>query len=119
MLGELISAGANILGGILGSNAADKQAEANRQMQLDFMQHGLNYKAADARDAEKRWGINPLALLGVNTNAFQNVVGGDGGAAGMALLLFRQNSKVIAANTAATIQLSEAVVNLEKSLNKE
>ena len=38
---------------------------------------------------------------------------------GMALLLFWQNSKVIAANTAATIQLSEAVVNLEKSLNKE
>ena len=47
MLGELISAGANILGGILGSNAADKQAEANRQMQLDITQHGLNYKAAD------------------------------------------------------------------------
>ena len=38
---------------------------------------------------------------------------------GVALLLFWQNSKVVAANTAATIQLSEAVVNLEKSLNKE
>ena len=37
----------------------------------------------------------------------------------MALLLFWQNSKIVAANTAATLQLSEAVANLEKSLNKE
>ena len=38
---------------------------------------------------------------------------------GMALLLFWQNSKIVAANTAATLQLSEAVATLEKSLNKE
>ena len=38
---------------------------------------------------------------------------------GMALLLFWQNSKIVAANTAATLQLTDAVSNLEKSLNKE
>ena len=38
---------------------------------------------------------------------------------GMALLLFWQNSKIVAANTAATLQLSDAVVNLQKSLSTE
>ena len=38
---------------------------------------------------------------------------------GMALLLFWQNSKIVAANTAATLQLSDAVVNLQKSLSRE
>ena len=38
---------------------------------------------------------------------------------GMALLLFWQNSKIVSANTAATLKLSEAVGTLEKSLNKE
>ena len=38
---------------------------------------------------------------------------------GMALLLFWQNSKIVAANTAATLQLSDAVVTLQKSLSTE
>nr|QJB20747.1 MAG: DNA pilot protein [Microvirus sp.] len=84
LLDGLISAGANILGGIMSSNSADKQAEANRQMQLDFAQNALSWKAGDARRAEANWGINPLALLGAQTNSFSNVVGGDGGGAGVA-----------------------------------
>ena len=38
---------------------------------------------------------------------------------GMALLLFWQNSKIVSANTEATLKLASAVADLEKSLSKE
>ena len=75
LLDGLISAGANIIGGIMGQNNAEDIANKNIQMQQDFAQNALSWKAGDARRAEKNWGINPLALLGAQTSSFQNVVG--------------------------------------------
>lgn len=82
-LGSLVGAGSSLLGGLMGSNAADKQAEANNQMQLDFAQNGLSWKAGDATRAQAATGINRLALLGAPTSSYSNVVGGDGGGSAM------------------------------------
>jgi len=72
MLGEVISAGANLLGGILGSRSADKNAKRNIQLQKDFAQQGIRWKVADAKAA----GIHPLAALGAQTMSFSPVTAG-------------------------------------------
>lgn len=82
--GSLIGAGANLLGGILGSNSSQKIAEQNIANQVEFAKSGLQWKAGDARAAEAQYGINPLALLGVSTSSFQNVVGDNSLGAGVA-----------------------------------
>lgn len=76
MLGELLSGGMKLLGGILGDKAADKrnememaQAAANRQAQYDFAQSGIQWKTADALKA----GIHPLFALGASTHSFAPV----------------------------------------------
>lgn len=74
-LSSLIGAGASLLGGIFNRNSAEKTAEANRASQLQFAQQGVQWRAQDATAAEKQTGINRLALLGVPTNSFSNVVG--------------------------------------------
>lgn len=77
MIGELISAGANILGGIMGSN--DKKRDI--QMQKDFAQQGIRWKVEDAKAA----GIHPLAALGAQTTSYSPVsVGGPSIASGLA-----------------------------------
>lgn len=83
LLGAGISAITKIFGGNADRKAAEQQAAANRQAQLDFAQHGVTWKAQDATQAQDATGINRLALLGVPTNSFSNVVGGDGGGAGI------------------------------------
>lgn len=76
VLGPLISAGANIVGGIIGSNnakdtnrAAAEQAELNRQMQLQFAQNSIKWKVKDAQDA----GIHPLYAVGAPTSTYSPV----------------------------------------------
>jgi len=77
MLGNIISAGANIVGGILGSN--DKKKD--RQLQKDFAQQGIRWKVADAKAA----GIHPLAALGAQTMSYSPVsIGGPSVASGLA-----------------------------------
>lgn len=79
MLGSLLSAGANIVGGLLGSKSASKaneaaaaQAAQEREMQKEFAQNGIRWKVADAKAA----GIHPLYALGANTVSYQpNTVG--------------------------------------------
>lgn len=71
MLGSLISAGASILGGILGNSAADKQME----MQKDFAQKGIRWRVNDAKAA----GIHPLYALGAPTMSYSPVATGDFG----------------------------------------
>lgn len=69
MLGPLISAGANIIGGLFNSASADKardQAERHAQQQAanqrEFAQQGLTWKIDDAiRNAEK---VHPIYSLG-------------------------------------------------------
>lgn len=65
VLGNIISAGANILGGIMGSNEKKK----DRQLQKDFAQQGIRWKVEDAKAA----GLHPLAALGAQTMSFSPV----------------------------------------------
>jgi len=74
MLGSIISAGASLLGGIMGSNSQEKMAKQNIQLQKDFAQQGIRWKVADAKAA----GLHPLAALGAQTHSFSPIsVGGD------------------------------------------
>lgn len=105
-IGGLIGTGAKLLGGIFGQEKQDKQAEANRQAQLDFAQHGVTWRAQDATAAEQATGINRLALLGAPTSSFSNVVGGNSladsiGDAGQSL------GRAIAAGTDRTTRTDE------------
>lgn len=72
---SLVSAGASIFGGLTGANQAENTAERNANLQTQFAQEGLRWKAFDATEAEKQTGINRLALLGVPTSSFSNLVG--------------------------------------------
>ena len=76
MIGPIISAGANLIGGLIGSSntakanaAAAEQAELNRKMQLDFAQSGIRWKVRDALKA----GVHPLYALGANTASYSPV----------------------------------------------
>lgn len=73
MLGELISAGGALLGGLFGKKSADKANEQNIQLQREFAQQGIQWKVADAKKA----GIHPLAALGAQTTSFTPSVVGD------------------------------------------
>lgn len=59
-LPALASAGANILGGILGRQHQDEQFERNAALQREFAQSGIQWKVADAKKA----GIHPLYAMG-------------------------------------------------------
>lgn len=80
-IGSLISAGANLLGGMLNREQNEDfqanqnyQAEVNRQMQKDFAQQGIRWKVDDAKAA----GIHPLYALGANTVSYSPVSVGGG-----------------------------------------
>lgn len=73
MLGSIIGAAGNLLGGFLNSNStrdnnaaliADK--EKDRETQKEFAQNGIQWKAADALKA----GIHPLYAMGANTVSY-------------------------------------------------
>lgn len=73
MLGPLISAGASILGGLLGKSSADSAREAaqqqaanNERLQREFAQNGIQWKVEDAKKA----GIHPIYALGGSTASF-------------------------------------------------
>lgn len=72
-LGPLISAGASVLGGLIGKSSADKatsatqaSAAANMAMQREFAQHGIRWRVEDAKAA----GIHPLYALGAQVTPF-------------------------------------------------
>ena len=76
MIGSLISAGANILGGLLGRQGAKEQnriaeqtAANNIALQREFAQSGIQWKVEDAKKA----GIHPLYALGASTQSFSPV----------------------------------------------
>lgn len=73
MLGELISGGASIIGGLFGKSSAEKANKANIKLQKEFAQNGIQWKVADAKAA----GLHPLAALGAQTTAFSPSVVGD------------------------------------------
>jgi len=62
MLGSILAAGGNLIGGILGSRDKAK----DRSMQKEFAQHGIRWKVEDARAA----GLHPLAGLGMSGSSY-------------------------------------------------
>jgi len=67
MLGELLGAGASILGGLMGNKANEKAAQKQYEQQKEFAQSGIQWKVQDATAA----GIHPLYALGANTTSYQ------------------------------------------------
>ena len=78
MLGALIGAGANLLGGWINSKSADRANEASERMaaqniaqQREFAQHGLTWKIDDAfRNADR---VHPIYSLGASGPSFTPV----------------------------------------------
>lgn len=66
MLGSIISGIGNLVGGLFGSNAAEKANKQNIKLQKQFAQEGIQWKVADAKKA----GIHPLYALGAQTASF-------------------------------------------------
>lgn len=75
MLGDIISGGMKIIGGMLSDDAASKNNERNIAMQREFAQNGIQWKVADAKKA----GIHPLYAMGNSGISFSpQTVGGSG-----------------------------------------
>lgn len=73
MLGSIISAGANLIGGWLGNRQREREQDQNIALQKEFAQHGIQWKVADAKAA----GVHPLAALGAATHSYApSTVGG-------------------------------------------
>lgn len=76
MIGPLISAGASILGGLMGKSSADAARESTERMaaqnialQKEFAQSGIQWRVADAKAA----GIHPIYALGSGGASFSPV----------------------------------------------
>lgn len=76
MIGDLISAGVNLVGGLMGRQSAreanatnERMAAQNIALQKQFAQEGIRWKVDDAKAA----GIHPLYALGANTTSFSPV----------------------------------------------
>lgn len=84
MLGGVVGAGANLVGGIMGQQNQAAINTANINAAQNAAMYGLSWRVADARRA----GINPLAALGSNfspgpaTEVGSNALGAGIGAAG-------------------------------------
>lgn len=132
MIGEILSAGASLLGGFLNRSAAKDAAaqqqanfDRNIQMQQDFAQQGIRWKVADAKAA----GIHPLFALGSSGASFSPVastVGADtsmgtamanaGQDLGRAINSTRTQSERVTAVSEAAQKLSLDKMSLENQL---
>lgn len=73
MFGDLISAGAGLVGGLLGSKSEKNVTKENIEFQKKFAKKGIRWRVSDAKAA----GLHPLAALGAQTQSFTpNPVGG-------------------------------------------
>jgi len=73
MLGTLISAGASLIGGLIGNQQKQQGQEREIELQKEFAQNGLRWKVEDAQRA----GIHPLAALGSSGAQYSPVGLGD------------------------------------------
>lgn len=73
LLGGIVSGVTSLFGANKAQKEQEKQAELNRQMQLDFAQKGISWKVQDAKNA----GIHPLYALGASTHSYAPVSVGD------------------------------------------
>lgn len=78
--GHAIAAGANLLGGLIGSSSSKKAAKREYERQVHFAQNAIQWKVDDARKA----GIHPVYALGASTHSYApQAVGNDPMAAGL------------------------------------
>lgn len=73
MIGNIISAGASLLGGLLGRSSAEKQAAKQEALQREFATSGIQWKVEDAKKA----GVHPLYALGASTHSYSPMTVGD------------------------------------------
>lgn len=69
MLGELISAGASLLGGLFGNQQRAEGQNREIELQKEFAQNGVRWKVEDAARA----GVHPLAALGATGASYSPV----------------------------------------------
>lgn len=69
MLGDLISAGAKLIGGFFGDKQREAGQEKEIELQKEFAKNGLRWKVEDAKAA----GLHPLAALGSSGAAYSPV----------------------------------------------
>lgn len=132
MLGNLISAGASLIGGLFGKSSADKAAaqnlaiaQQNMKMQKEFAQEGIRWKVEDAKKA----GIHPVYALGAPTTSFSpvsfnatadnsvgNAIASMGQDIGRAVNSTRTGSERVDAFTTATRTLTLQKMSLENDL---
>lgn len=116
MLGNLIGAAGNLIGGLLGNKAEKKE----RQMQMAFAQNGIQWKVADAEKA----GVHPLFALGaptatyspISTGSMSNAVSDMGQNLGRAVEAVRSPGQKIDAYTAKLQALQLERGSLENTL---
>jgi len=109
LTGALISGGTRLLGGLLGDNAAEKNAKRNIQLQKEFAQTGIQWKVADAKAA----GVHPVYALGASTTPFAPVSVGQSNMS-QALSGFGQDiSRATAATATSQSRLSSAAQGLQ------
>lgn len=77
--GSLITAGAGLAGGIMGSSGSDAMSRRQMNWQQEFARQGVRMRTYDAVMAGKEYGINPLTLLGVQGASVTPVGGASGG----------------------------------------
>lgn len=74
-----LTAGANLVGGLIGASESRRAAERNANLQREFAQHGVRWRVQDAQAA----GIHPLAALGMSPTEATPVHVGANPAAGI------------------------------------
>lgn len=73
MLGSLISAGADLIGGLLGKKSADSANKDNYKHQKEFAQNSVQWRSEDAKKA----GVSPLFALGMSPMSYSPSSVGD------------------------------------------
>lgn len=106
-LGDLVSAGAKIFGGIIGNNQQENANAANLAVQQAAMRDSLQLRAADARDAEKQFGINALTLLGSPTSMPSAVAVGDNALGDSVSSAGQDIGRAVAAATSKSSRMDE------------
>lgn len=102
VLGNIIDAGASLLGGVLTGNQNEANAKRNIALQKDFATHGIRWKVEDAKAA----GIHPLAALGAQTMSFSPVSVGDQGIGSGLAAAGQDIGRAVAAGSTQTERVS-------------
>lgn len=102
-----IAAGANLLGGFLGSKSSKKAQKRNERLQKEFAQNSIQWRVADAKAA----GVHPLYAMGASPVAAQPSYVGD---TNMANALANAGQDISRAMTATSSKSTRDNAHMEK-----